>query len=94
MVAPSELPFAVICGFFAACQKAESTKKLKHMIYLREQFFAAGSDQLYDVYRLILPQVCMRGKALVRVSSRLAACEHVHEAESVIRLWHSTQPQG
>ena len=56
-VKPTELSFETICKFLAACQGGRGQQKGARLRSLMEKTLMQGSDELYEVYRLILPHV-------------------------------------
>lgn len=60
---PTELSFKTLCQFFEAVAKAPRNKKLIKLRSLLEKNLERESDELYEVFRLILPYVSLSPSA-------------------------------
>jgi hypothetical protein len=57
---PSDLPFQTLCSFFEACARnRKPAVKLKHLRHFREKFIERDTDDVFEIYRLILPAVSL-----------------------------------
>ncbi|DBA75732.1 TPA: hypothetical protein ACH3X1_010149 [Trebouxia sp. C0004] len=74
MVRPSQLSFSTLCDFYAACQDARGhTQKAARLKLFRERCLERNNEELYEVYRLLLPQCDNRRGNYALKESKLAS---------------------
>ena len=56
----SDAPFMALARLLEHLPKSQGTKgRRKQVAAFRERFVPPGADDLYQTYRLLLPQVCV-----------------------------------
>jgi len=67
---PSDLPFQTLCSFFNVVLQKNKTLKHKHLRHFREKFIERIDEDVFSIYRLLAPAVCLQ--ASVSVSSSIS----------------------